>query len=237
MGPDTPRKPRDGFSRPGGEQHSAPLGRARHRAAERAPPVARSSGTGSARDIRCHLLRHTKKILRGRFHLLLRMSPATVVALSSAIKVQDRWKGSIVVCKYKVSSGKRLVVLNRYPPAQVCLPVVKRTDGKGPALCLEAPGSVSSGCPAGVAARAVWWGESGARRDWGRLWPVPAGEWSGSIAEQCLGKRLGTIIWHTAPPWGSRQPAGQGLGGLPPFMFLAELPFFWGGMYICKWHY
>ncbi|XP_076213340.1 uncharacterized protein LOC143169687 [Aptenodytes patagonicus] len=53
------------------------------------------------RPPQCHLLRHTKKILRGRFHLLLRMSTATVVALSSAIKVQDRWKGSIVVCKYK----------------------------------------------------------------------------------------------------------------------------------------
>ncbi|XP_029879570.1 uncharacterized protein LOC115345234 isoform X10 [Aquila chrysaetos chrysaetos] len=29
----------------------------------------------------------------------------TVVALSSAVKVQDRWKDSVVVCKYKVFPG------------------------------------------------------------------------------------------------------------------------------------
>ncbi|KAM6249554.1 uncharacterized protein M6G45_009669 isoform 3-T3 [Spheniscus humboldti] len=43
-----------------------------------------------------------------------------------------------------MSCRKRPMVLKRYPPAQVCLLVVKRTDGKGPALCLEAPGCVSS---------------------------------------------------------------------------------------------
>lgn len=51
------------------------------------------------------------------------------------------------------------------PPAQVCLLVVKHSDGTGPALCREAPGTVSSGCPAGGAPRAAWWGERGAKEE------------------------------------------------------------------------
>ncbi|XP_075025263.1 uncharacterized protein LOC142090813 [Calonectris borealis] len=37
------------------------------------------------------------------------------IALSSAVKVRDRWKGSIVVCKYKMSRCKRPMMLKRDP--------------------------------------------------------------------------------------------------------------------------
>ena len=75
-------------------------------------------------------------------------------------------------------SSQCLVMLKRCPPARVCLPVVKRGEGKGPSLCLGAPGSVSSGCPAGAAARAAWWGELG-------LFVAPGSpSQRGSMAEQ-----------------------------------------------------
>ena len=79
--------------------------------------------------------------------------------------------------------------------AQACLPVIKHSDGMGPALCLEAPGSVTSGCPAGVAARAVWWGERGAKRGWGRLLPWGACPNTGMGGEQCRAEPE-QEMWH-----------------------------------------
>ncbi|KAM6040715.1 uncharacterized protein LJ206_019714 isoform 1-T1 [Theristicus caerulescens] len=63
----------------------------------------------------------------------------TGVTLSSAVKVQDRRKGSIAVCKYKVSCCKHLVMLARYPPAQVCLPVVERPEEAALRMRLSIP--------------------------------------------------------------------------------------------------
>ncbi|XP_050769868.1 uncharacterized protein LOC127028112 isoform X2 [Gymnogyps californianus] len=71
-----------------------------------------------------------------------------------------RWYPSLNVatCKQQRQGGraakmrwcKHLVMLSRSPPAQRCLPVAKKTHRKGPALCLEAPGSLCSGCPADI---------------------------------------------------------------------------------------
>ncbi|KAM9259495.1 uncharacterized protein RDI95_004737 isoform 1-T11 [Morus bassanus] len=72
------------------------------------------------------------------------------------------------------------------PPAQVCLLVIKHSEGNGPSLCLEAPGSVSRGCPAGVAVRGVWWGESRAHRDLGVFIAL------GSLSQP--GNRWGTCL-------------------------------------------
>ncbi|XP_040981057.1 uncharacterized protein LOC115345234 isoform X9 [Aquila chrysaetos chrysaetos] len=44
-------------------------------------------------------------VLRARAVVDVSCHHFTVVALSSAVKVQDRWKDSVVVCKYKVFPG------------------------------------------------------------------------------------------------------------------------------------
>ena len=139
-------------------------------------------------------------------------------------------------------------MLARYPPAQAGLPVVKRPEGKGPAPCLEARGSVSGGCPAGAAARAAWWGESRAKRERGGSLPRGARPSAGTEGEH--GRAEPEREVRHRPPAGSppRRGAATGLrdrgrGGLQPFGGAAPILFFWrsspfrGGAYICKWHY
>lgn len=140
---------------------------------------------------------------------------------------------------FQVSCCKRLVMLARYPPAQAGLPVVKRPEGKGPAPCLEARGSVSGGCPAGAAARAAWWGESRAKRERGGSLPRGARPSAGTEGEH--GRAEPEREVRHRPPAGSPRGVGQPpacgtgagggcsrLGGLPPFYFSGGAPLFGG---------
>ena len=112
------------------------------------------------------------------------------------------------------------------PPAPVSAGGSRPRVPGWPALRLEAPGSLRSGCPPPAAARAVWAGG----RVRGQEGPGPfvalgspsqRGNGGGNIREQSLGKGRGTILWHAPlgppPSWGSCQPAGPGLGELQVF--------------------
>ena len=119
------------------------------------------------------------------------------------------------------------------PPGQVSLRVVKHGEGQGPALWLEAPGSVCGGCPAGG-------GESPGPRGTGAVCcpgePVAAREGRGKMAEQRPSERRGTVLGH-APLWrgAAARLRDRGWGGCPPLYFSSGAPLFWWGMYICKW--